>query len=211
MKTKATLLGLTVAGLMTFVALAPISTQSAPKNGGSGNNLEPDAELLALEASGALLAPLDLYIKIHVELEDIRGAFPVVYNIHARANWVWGQLICVPLTSGQRNCLNSQNLGPYSLSRVRWTSSYQIITFSQHYNPDLLSAFLRANCGIVSGPNHYGGDGNDITYDLLTGLYTFKMGWGDCEAGCISNHYWLFSVNAVHQVTLISEYGSPLP
>ncbi len=40
---------------------------------------------------------------------------------------------------------------------------------------------------------------------------TFTSGWGDCPAGCISQHRWIFEVTAVGAVTLADESGDPLP
>ncbi|MFQ6087766.1 MAG: hypothetical protein ACE5K0_02545 [Candidatus Methanofastidiosia archaeon] len=37
---------------------------------------------------------------------------------------------------------------------------------------------------------------------------TFFKGWGDCPAGCISRHYWVFEVSAF-KVLKITEYGDP--
>lgn len=37
-----------------------------------------------------------------------------------------------------------------------------------------------------------------------------RIGWGDCEAGCISEHRWTYVV-AGSQPTLVDETGDPLP
>jgi len=39
---------------------------------------------------------------------------------------------------------------------------------------------------------------------------TFRIGWGDCQAGCIDEHAWTYSVKPDGTVTLLSETGSPL-
>jgi hypothetical protein len=38
-----------------------------------------------------------------------------------------------------------------------------------------------------------------------------RMGWGDCPAGCISEHRWTYAVSAVEDVELVSESGDPMP
>jgi hypothetical protein len=38
-----------------------------------------------------------------------------------------------------------------------------------------------------------------------------QIGWGDCEAGCISRHTWVYAVTHDATVTLVSEGGDPLP
>ncbi|MFH0715069.1 MAG: hypothetical protein V1847_04840 [Candidatus Diapherotrites archaeon] len=40
---------------------------------------------------------------------------------------------------------------------------------------------------------------------------TFWKGWGDCPAGCISKHYWEFTVSQEGNVSKTSEYGDVLP
>ena len=38
-----------------------------------------------------------------------------------------------------------------------------------------------------------------------------RIGWGDCEAGCISEHRWTYTVGRDASVELNSEVGDPLP
>jgi hypothetical protein len=40
---------------------------------------------------------------------------------------------------------------------------------------------------------------------------TVTKGWGDCQAGCISRHTWVYDVGADGSVTLVEETGDPLP
>jgi hypothetical protein len=40
---------------------------------------------------------------------------------------------------------------------------------------------------------------------------TVQIGWGDCEAGCINRHQWLYAVGRNGAVSLLSERGEPLP
>jgi len=40
---------------------------------------------------------------------------------------------------------------------------------------------------------------------------TIHVGWGDCQAGCIGNHEWVYDVSAAGRVTLRGETGNPLP
>ena len=42
-------------------------------------------------------------------------------------------------------------------------------------------------------------------------LVTMRIGWGDCEAGCIDEHSWTYAVGPTGSVTLQSEAGSPVP
>ncbi len=38
-----------------------------------------------------------------------------------------------------------------------------------------------------------------------------QVGWGDCPAGCINRHDWIFSVTPDGTITLVEESGDPLP
>jgi hypothetical protein len=37
------------------------------------------------------------------------------------------------------------------------------------------------------------------------------IGWGDCPAGCINEHAWLYAVNRAGEVELLGEEGDPMP
>jgi hypothetical protein len=39
---------------------------------------------------------------------------------------------------------------------------------------------------------------------------TITKGWGDCQAGCISRHVWVFQVDGTGTVDLVEERGDPL-
>ena len=38
-----------------------------------------------------------------------------------------------------------------------------------------------------------------------------RIGWGDCPAGCISEHRWTYTVSTDGALTLVEEAGDPLP
>jgi len=39
----------------------------------------------------------------------------------------------------------------------------------------------------------------------------FRIGWGDCPAGCIDEHLWTYRVGADGSVGLVAESGDPVP
>ena len=47
---------------------------------------------------------------------------------------------------------------------------------------------------------------NDGAYRI-----TLTLGWGDCPAGCVERHTWVYQVTASGGLTLIEESGDPLP
>lgn len=40
---------------------------------------------------------------------------------------------------------------------------------------------------------------------------TIRIGWGDCQAGCIDQHIWTYDVSVDGTITLVSETGPTLP
>jgi hypothetical protein len=42
-------------------------------------------------------------------------------------------------------------------------------------------------------------------------VVTVRLGWGDCQAGCIDEHTWVYAVGPDGSVTLQSEGGGAVP
>ena len=42
-------------------------------------------------------------------------------------------------------------------------------------------------------------------------VVTVRVGWGDCPAGCISQHRWTYAVAPDGTVTVLSDTGEPVP
>lgn len=165
-----------------------------------------DAELLALELSGELLPPADLYARLHADLEAIRTAYPDMRHIHRRARWAIGELL-VSFNEAQLQAAKEAGLPvPISTEMPKWGCPTS--RFEKRYNPEALARLYQSQLGIVAAPNWMIGDGNDIVFDPATGEYRFILGWNDCEAGCISRHVWVFTVPA-GVARLIREEGSP--
>ena len=38
-----------------------------------------------------------------------------------------------------------------------------------------------------------------------------RVGWGDCQAGCIDQHVWVYAVGPDGTVSTVSEKGAPVP
>jgi hypothetical protein len=56
--------------------------------------------------------------------------------------------------------------------------------------------------------------GQSAWYEVSPGTVgwrvTITKGWGDCQAGCISRHVWVFDVDAAGSAVLVGETGDPL-
>lgn len=58
------------------------------------------------------------------------------------------------------------------------------------------------------------GDGDDIraTRDSTGLTLHFSKGWGDCPAGCINRHHWIYHLRwRDGRLTKLREYGTPIP
>jgi hypothetical protein len=42
-------------------------------------------------------------------------------------------------------------------------------------------------------------------------IVTIEIGWGDCPAGCIDRHHWIYEVTHEGGVSLVGEDGPPVP
>lgn len=176
-----------------------------------------DADQLSMEISSALLPPAALRDQIEADLAAIRLAYPAMTSIRHRLEWAPGELI-VGLTdaamqqfsNGQYHGLDALNAqyGPVTAEPFTLIKAIHL-KFEQDYNPEYLAALYAVAEGVrYADPNYRIGDGDDIA---VTGprQYTFKKGWGDCPAGCIYEHFWVFGVDD-QGVSLVSESGSSL-
>ena len=57
--------------------------------------------------------------------------------------------------------------------------------------------------------------GQSAWYEVTPGTVgwrvTITKGWGDCQAGCIERHTWVYQVDSQGTVTLVEETGDPVP
>lgn len=170
-----------------------------------GRSEDGDAELMALELSGALLPPRTLYLQLRNDLMAIRQAYPVVKDIHHFPLWWLTGEVLAKITPKQIAQLNASELGPVTARQL--IDEWYVVQFALPYNPIALISLLQSRFGVVeSEANMMLGGGNSISFNPSSRIYTFSHGWGDCPAGCIYYHYWTFSVSSTGLVTLLREY-----
>ncbi|KAJ6640160.1 hypothetical protein Bhyg_12909 [Pseudolycoriella hygida] len=151
-----------------------------------------EASELALEAYGQLLAPRHLVPRISRDLSAIRDAYPAVKNIIYSPPWVPGTVLA-KLRTGTLNDIR-RKYGNFKTKPLM--TDWTILEFSKPYNPEVLAKKLVSkNFAELAEPNRIIGQSSSIKYEIGSGVYTFKSGWGDCQAGCINNHYWVFKVH----------------
>jgi len=182
--------------------------------------LDVDAELLAMEISGELLPPVDLYERIHGDLEAIRAAYPAVAFV--RHWWLWapGELI-VGMEIGRYADLDELNeeFGPVEvyLSNIGRRLVLTLI-FEKRYNPECLAPLYAAVDGVEwAEPNCCGVTASypgpdDISVDLpryTFTWYTFTWSSSGGKPYPPVYHKWVFEVmDGVP--TLIEEAGPPV-
>lgn len=94
---------------------------------------------------------------------------------------------------------------PYQTAILQSDSNLNIVA--------LANKFLSLPGVFYAEPSIYAGDGNEIQdsiYPTFVEL-NYSYGWGDCEAGCISRHFWKFRVFHDCSVEFVGSYGTPLP
>lgn len=77
----------------------------------------------------------------------------------------------------------------------------------------LTRKFITVDGVMFAEENMAMGDGNDIAALIEQNYLTieFSKGWGDCPAGCIYRHYWLFNIKFDGSVSFVRSYGDVIP
>ena len=98
---------------------------------------------------------------------------------------------------------------------IPFNEDYMINIYSDiPYNTYALSnKFFNTNEFNYFLPNAVAGDAFSLKFrtEYSLRIYIYRLGWGDCETGCMNNHYWEISVDENNIVKLFNEYGDPLP
>lgn len=182
--------------------------------------------MLAIEASGELVAPQHVYQRIVSDLALIRAQHPEVQGIGAMKGWVPDELLMgfddAGLAAVQAgtyadwDCANAY----YGLVSKEVPSFYVLLKFAHRYNTPLLASEYSKFAQVqYAEPNGFLGDGNDLCVSIEKETkysYVFDAGSGDCPAGCIDHVYWGFTtegtpVQITPLGTFTSSQGAPPP
>lgn len=178
-----------------------------------------EAQILALEVSGELLAPPLLVSQIESELDLIWSAYPHLRDlgIRARADWEPGGLLMRvdeatgrALELGEPNALDALNeeYGPLDEVDV-YFDTLVYLSFALPYHPLRLASVYEALPEVeYADPNHHYGDGPDVRR-LEPGLYELIYAWEDCLSGCIYEHTWQVRV-APPTAYVEAHWGDPV-
>ncbi len=180
-----------------------------------------EAEQLSIEATGALVAPQDVYNRVDTELKAIRAAYPPAANIGAMPSWVLQKLSIGfdatgwnAVKAGTYTAWDALNK-TYGVTEID-TSSLDLIgaavlTFAGRYNIPLLSGeYAKLPDVRYASPDGILGDGNDVCLSIDGGnhFFIFDAGSGDCPAGCIQHIYWGYRVTLDGSITELGTWDS---
>ena len=163
------------------------------------------AEVLAVEASGELVAPDLLYERVVAELPAIAALQPLVAGMMPFSP-VMAPAIIVGFD--ERASQNFQADGyhdwdcanrAYGVDRIEslLSGSFAALSFgNKRYNVSVLEREYGALPGVTGVDPNLGGDGPDICLEVQGDqhFYVFDKADGDCPAGCIEHHYFGFQV-----------------
>jgi hypothetical protein len=207
-----------------FYACSSGAAESCPTTGGLATPAaiaqspfaNREAETLAIEASGAVVAPQQVYDRIVRDLDAIRASNPVD-GIRTTASWVPDELLIGFDDAGKAavaagaytdwNCSNAL----YGMTSIDVRSAFVLVHYGHLFNMPLLAATYATLPHITyAEPNGLYGDGDDVcaSSDGETYSYVFDAGSGDCAAGCIEHTYWGFSTSETGEITSLGTWSS---
>lgn len=176
------------------------------------------AELLAYEATGAVVASDEVYKRVADELAAIKSTYPWLQGVNARPSWSsevmvkfdGGSLANVALDGGYHDwdCVNAM----YGANDVQPViPTWVLVSFTPRLNiPLIIPAYEALPHVIYAEPNYYGGDGPDICLSMEAGghAYIFYDGSGDCPAGCIERDFTGVRVDGDGGISLLGRWNN---
>jgi hypothetical protein len=166
------------------------------------NDPRAEAEYLAVEITGELRPSVPLADQIEADLAAIRTAHPDFTDIHARPDWLPGELL-VGLTPTAYSQFKTGSFDGfdslYATLGIPETRTHDVgqwlhLQFGKVYHGVRLAELFEPVSGVrYAEANCVIGDGNDIMA-RLDRTYTLTRGSGDCPAGCIYRESWDFTV-----------------
>lgn len=168
-----------------------------------------EVEVLAIELSNEIRAPIDLYERIHRDLALIRTVAPQLNEIHYRRRYAARELIYRP--EGMEPRPELTRLKAYYIAvedrQIRRESEVRLLTFCDTMDMLRVAQVFRAHAEVVyAEPNFYIGDGNEIDLTIMGDdyQYAFRCGYGDCLAGCYCDRTWTVTVSFTGQLGAIT-------
>lgn len=195
--------------------------QATPEQTAMTPRAEPEAELLAIEASGEIVAPQPLYERVVAELAAIRADTPGLVAIEARPSWPPSS-VDVTLDEEGRAAYDAGTFDAWDCPNELYHATAiedgflgsLIVRFDGLYDVQQVFADYEAVEHVVSvEPELVGGDGPDVCLSIEGELHTyiFDDAGGDCPAGCTEHAYTGFTVALDGTITALGSFDPALP
>lgn len=181
-----------------------------------------EAELLAIEASGEIVAPLPLHDRIATELAAIRADAPGLADVAAWPNWSPSAIVVsldeegtAAYDAGTYHAWDCPNAlydvtaiepgGLFGSITVRFDGLYDVQQVIEDYR--VVEHVVNAELDV---PN---GDASDLCLSITGDLHTyiFDDARGDCPAGCTEHLYTGFTVDLDGTITALGSFDPALP
>jgi hypothetical protein len=176
--------------------------------------------MLAVEATGALVAPASVYDRIVSDLNAIRAGYPEVSGIQAMPSWAPHHVLVgmdedgiAAVQAGSYTDWKCPN-ELYGVKSIDVHSFFVILELKgRFFIPLLQGEYASLPHVTYAEPDGVIGDGNDVcvSIDSATYSYIFDAGSGDCQAGCINHTYWGFSTDENGTITVLGSSSNQNP
>jgi hypothetical protein len=176
---------------------------------------DAEAELLALEATGAIVAPQDVYERVGGELARIRQAHDELAQLTARPSWIPENVLmgfdrqgAAAVRRGSYDAWDGLNRR-FGVKEIEVFDDFVALTFEgRFYGPLVADEYARLPNVRYAEPNFTVGDGDDVCLEIDgdTHFFVFVEGEGDCLAGCLHHAYWGFAVDAAGQIAALGTW-----
>jgi hypothetical protein len=184
-----------------------------------------DAEVLAIEATGAFVAPQAVYDRVAKDLTNIRYSFAEVRYITAGRYTPNQVLVLFDQADGASAVLEGRYFDADCLNAIYSATRFRLIgtkaplivtvTFAGRFNIPLLAAEYAKLPGVKSAePNGYVGTHPDVCLAIDGDTFFFIFmdvdPNGDCLAGCSRHIAGSFSTDSTGNITLSPSVSSQL-
>jgi hypothetical protein len=197
--------------------------QATPAQTATTPRADAEAELLAIEASGEIVAPQPLYDRVVAELAAIRADQPTLVAIVARPSWPPSSVVIsldeegiAAYDAGTFHAWDCPNELYHATAIEDGFLASLVVRFAGLYDiRQVLEDYL-----VVEHVEHAeveltAGDGPDVCVSIDGDLHTyvFDDAGGDCPAGCTEHLYTGFTVDLAGIITALGSFDpdDPVP
>lgn len=196
--------------------------QATPDETAMTPRADAEAELLAIEASGEIVAPQPLYERVVAELAAIRADEPSLVTVVARPSWPPSSLE-VTLDEEGRAAYDAGTFDAWDCPNELYHATAiedgflgaLVVRFAGLYDvQQILVDYAAVEHVVHADLDRFGdGDGPDVCLSIDGDLHTyvFDDARGDCPAGCTEHLYTGFTVDIDGTITALGSFDPAEP